>query len=618
MNIMLFIMIIYILLGLLFVFLLLTLLYGSISIIEVSKRKLYFEKKTVHWFKSLDNGNIKKLYSFHSGKLLEVHNDDGKKYHISIEDKYTEKIAEEKLISILNDVDIDLIQNSNYENFIYFQYYSLYIFILLFLTINITRIINNTNINNNNKILPQSGHTTINDVGGLFEAKKEVIEFIDIVINPFPYLARGVTIPHGVLLEGPPGTGKTMLARAISNEYNINFFYVSGSDFSKPLVGLGSQYVKDIFSEARKNKPSILFIDEIDSIGASRDMNYRNNDEKDSILNSILTEMDGFSSNNAGFLVMAATNRANILDKALLRPGRFDRIVKFGIPTKKERKDIISKNLRKIPQKFNLEIEKYILEETAGFSGAQIKNVINEAGILSIKNKSNKIEKNHVKDSIDYVLYGKKYDETDYMTKNELEVVAYHESGHALMGLLLKESPDVSKLTIIPRSKGMLGFVKTISQEEKRLYSKGELLAQILVLMGGRAAEEVVFKENKITTGASNDIEVLNNIARKLITQYGMNSKLGLIFADAKDKFQRQKIEEEMSNLLTVSYDLTKHIIEKNRTLLEKLKSDVMKSKTLDTDYFQSLKLNQRYSDTSELVDDFVAQKYSTHDPRNY
>lgn len=596
------------------VFLLFSLIYAILTIIEVSNRTINFDKKTVKWLFDLDYTDIEHIYSFYNTKILHIHRVGGQKYYVVAKDKYSDKIVEEKLIKILQNSNIDVTQIYNYENFIYFLSLSLYLFVFLFLMVNVSGFIHNSKINSMtfNKILPQKGNIRIDDVGGLFEAKKEVIEFIEIVLNPIPYLERGITIPHGVLLEGPPGTGKTMLAKAISNEYSVNFFYVSGSDFSKPFVGLGSQFVKDLFAEVRNHKPSVLFIDEIDSIGASRDMNSRNNDEKDSILNSILTEMDGFSSNNAGFLVMAATNRANILDKALLRPGRFDRIVKFGIPTKKERRDIISKNLIKIPQKINAEIEKYILEETAGFSGAQIKNTINEAGILSIKNKSNKIEINHVRDSIDYVLYGKTYDEKDYMTKNELEVVAYHESGHALMGLLLKESPEVVKLTIIPRSKGMLGFVKTISHEEKRLYSKGELLAQILVLMGGRAAEEVVFKENKITTGASNDIEVLNNIARKLVTRYGMNSKLGLIFTDAKDKFQRQKIEDEISNLLTVSYELTKHIIDQNRTLLEKLKSDVMKSKTLDSDYFQSLKLNRRYADTNNLISDFAARKDSS------
>jgi cell division protease FtsH len=198
------------------------------------------------------------------------------------------------------------------------------------------------------------------------------------------------------------------------------------------------------------------------------------------------------------------------------------------------------------------------------------------------------------------------------MSKTELEVVAYHESGHALMGLLLKESPEVSKLTIIPRSKGMLGFVKTANQEDKRLYSKGELLAQILILMAGRAAEEVVFKENKITTGASNDIEVLNNIARKLVTQYGMNSTIGLVYTDMNEKFQKQRTEDEISKLLHVSYELTKHIITQNRTLLDKLKNDVMKQKTLEKEYFQNLKLNQRYSDTTELINNFIAKKTST------
>ena len=601
-------------LGLLFITGICTLIYGIISFIETSYRGLFFEKKNVNWLNRQEKKNIKHLYSFYNSKILHVHLGSGEKIFIAVKDKYTDKVVEHIMTNALQDTDIEIIHITNYENFIFFLNTFVYLLTLFLIVVNVLSFLDSTKLNTKKGIkqTPRpKDDIKIKDVGGLFEAKSEVLELINIVVNPLPYLKRGVSIPRGVLLEGPPGTGKTMLAKAIANEHNINFFYVSGSDFSKPLVGMGSMYVKEIFDEARLNKPSILFIDEIDSIGASRDMNYRQNDEKDSILNSILTEMDGFNSDNDRFLIMGATNRANILDRALLRPGRFDRIVNFGLPTKKERKDIISKYMDKIPQQANKEAERYILEETPGFSGAQIKNVINEAGLISIRNQSNKLDITHFRESIDYVLYGKKYTDGDYMTKHELEVVAYHESGHALMGLILKESPQVCKLTIIPRSKGMLGFVKTDNKEDKRLYSKGELLAEILILMAGRAAEEVVFKENKITTGASSDIETLNRIAKKLITEFGMSPNIGLVFTTPEEGFQKQKIEQEISNLLTTCYALAKHIITKNKPLLDKLKTDVMKFKTLEKDYFQSLTLNQRYDDTSKLINDFVSSSNS-------
>lgn len=425
--------------------------------------------------------------------------------------------------------------------------------------------------------------TTLNQVGGLFQIKKEVLEFSEIILHPDKFLEMGAKIPKGLLMTGPPGTGKTMLAKAIAKEYDTPFFYVSGSDFSKPIVGMGTIFVKSIFNTARKFKPCIIFIDEIDSIGSKRSSSNSSShsEEKNSILNSLLTEMDGFQENNRGIIIMAATNRVDTLDPALLRPGRFDRIVDFKTPTHDERKDIIKIYVDKIKisEKEKPKLIEYITEETPGFTGAKISNIINEACIYAVKNNFTHVNYKSIVPSIDYVLYG--YSKPiSILSKTELMTVAYHEAGHTLISLVCKDIQDAVKLTIIPRSKGALGFTKLKAQESKNLYSKKELICQILLGMGGRAAEEYKFGNFNITTGASHDLETFNNIAKQLVMYYGMDSEIGLLQKDM-DRDVNTFILERIKKLINNLYKVCLYIMEDYSLLLEDLTKRVLKKETI-------------------------------------
>lgn len=425
--------------------------------------------------------------------------------------------------------------------------------------------------------------TTLDKVGGLFEIKKEVLEFAQIILEPEKYIEMGAKIPKGLLMTGPPGTGKTMLAKAIAKEYDTPFFYVSGSDFSKPIVGMGSIFCKSIFNTARHFKPCIIFIDEIDSIGSKRSSSVSSSstDEKNSILNCLLTEMDGFNEDNKGIIIFAATNRIDTLDPALLRAGRFDRIVDFKTPTLEERKDIINiyvDNI-KINKKEKPKLIEYITNETPGFTGAQVYNIINESCMHAVKTNQKYVSYNSIVQSIDYVLYGHSKP-ISILSKKELMTVAYHEAGHTLVSLVCKDIQDAVKLTIIPRSKGALGFTKLKAEENRNLYSKKELICKILLGMGGRAAEEHKFGNFEITTGASHDLETLNNIARELIMYYGMDSEIGLLQKkDSRDinTFILERIKKVINNL----YKVCLHMMNDYSNLLEDLTKRVLKKETI-------------------------------------
>lgn len=451
-------------------------------------------------------------------------------------------------------------------------------------------------------ILPENiKNTKIDDIGGLFDTKKDVLEFANMIYNPVKYKSLGVKMPSGVLFTGPPGTGKTMLARAIANEYNINFFYVSGSDFSSPFVGVSQLYVKELFNNARKSKPSILFIDEIDSIASARGTdNTKTSQENSSILNSLLVEMDGFSSDNEGFMVMGATNRVEILDKAILRPGRFDRIVHFGIPSIEERSDIINKYLKRLKfMKNKKSILDYILSETVGFTGAEISNIINESCIRTANLNKNLVDIDDVRYACDYVLYGREK-KHDYMDLKEKELTAYHESGHALMGMILDESPEVIRVTIVPRENGSLGFTKFDQLENKRYNTKGELICDIMINMGGRVAEELKYDKFGITGGAYMDIQFMNKTAENIISRYGMNDNIGLSNINT---LGNDRIEVEKQILLKKCYELTRSLILKNMTVLEKLKTDLLKNNNLEKDYFRKIKVS-KIKDVSLLFEE--------------
>ena len=439
------------------------------------------------------------------------------------------------------------------------------------------------------KIIEKKTGIKLKDVAGLHQTKKDVLEFSDIIMKPERYLKIGTKIPKGILMEGPPGTGKTMLAKAIADNYDSKFYLINGSDFIQPIIGTGSRKIKDLFDTARKNTPAIIFIDEIDAVGKSRNNGKTiGNDERDNILNSLLVEMDGFNDNDK-LLIMGATNRADILDSALLRPGRFDRIVKFDLPNLEERIDIMNIYFDKYNISRELSREK-ILKDLAyltfGFNGAQLCNLFNEASIIAIRENYDIIEAIHFEKAIDYILLGEKSE--NLLSLEEKNIIAYHEAGHALVSYLIEDLPSPSKVSITPRKKGMLGFSMSIPEKEKKLINKTDMLNQIMVLMGGRIAENLIFNES--TNGAKDDINKMNKIANDIVTEYGMTDNLGLktYNNDTKNNFFRtdseysiELVDKEIKNILLNCQKKTEILIKENISSLHKIRNLLLERETI-------------------------------------
>ena len=366
---------------------------------------------------------------------------------------------------------------------------------------------------------------TFADVAGQDEAKESLQEVVDFLHNPGRYTKIGAKLPKGALLVGPPGTGKTLLAKAVAGEANAPFFSLSGSDFVEMFVGVGASRVRDLFKEAQKNAPCIIFIDEIDAIGKSRDSRYGGgNDEREQTLNQLLAEMDGFDSSK-GILILAATNRPEVLDKALLRPGRFDRRIIVDKPDLKGRLETLKVHSKDVLMDDTVDLDAIALA-TSGAVGSDLANMINEAAIMAVKAGRDVVSQKDLFESVEVVIAGKEKKDR-ILGKEEKKIVAYHEVGHALVTALQKDAEPVQKITIVPRTMGALGYVMQVPEEEKYLMTKDELKARLVTYMGGRAAEEIVF--NSITTGAANDIEKATKIARAMVTQYGMSEAFGLM-----------------------------------------------------------------------------------------
>ena len=365
---------------------------------------------------------------------------------------------------------------------------------------------------------------TFADVAGEDEAKESLTEIVDFLHNPQKYVQIGAKLPKGALLVGPPGTGKTLLARAVAGEAKVPFFSLSGSDFVEMFVGVGASRVRDLFKTAQQNAPCIIFIDEIDAIGKTRDTRYGGNDEREQTLNQLLSEMDGFDAPK-GVLVMAATNRPEILDKALLRPGRFDRRVIVDKPDLKGRIAILKVHAKDVRMDDSVDLEAIALA-TSGAVGSDLANMINEAAITAVKRGSQVVSQKDLLEAVEVVLVGKEKKDR-VMNQKERRIVSYHEVGHALISALQKDSEPVQKITIVPRTMGALGYVMQTPAEEKFLNSKEEILNMVVMALGGRAAEELVF--NSVTTGASNDIEQATAYVRNMITMYGMSDEFGLM-----------------------------------------------------------------------------------------
>ena len=421
---------------------------------------------------------------------------------------------------------------------------------------------------------------TFKDVAGQDEAKESLTEIVDFLHNPDKYSKIGAKLPKGALLVGPPGTGKTLLAKAVAGEANVPFFSLAGSDFVEMFVGVGASRVRDLFKEATKQAPCIIFIDEIDAIGKSRDSRYGGgNDEREQTLNQLLAEMDGFDSSK-GIFILAATNRPEVLDKALLRPGRLDRRVIVDKPDLKGRIETLKVHSKDVLMDDTVDFEEIGLA-TSGAVGSDLANMINEAAIAAVKAGRKYVSQKDLFEAVEVVIAGKEKKDR-VLSKEEKQTVAYHEVGHALVTALKKDSEPVQKITIVPRTMGSLGYVMQVPEEEKYLQNKDELMARLVTLVAGRAAEEIVF--GKVTTGAANDIEKATKIAKAMITQYGMSDRFGLMNLatvddpylngnarlDCSDETAAQ-IDEEVKNMLKECYEEAKQLLIENRDVLDKI-----------------------------------------------
>lgn len=444
----------------------------------------------------------------------------------------------------------------------------------------------------------QETGVTFKDVAGQDEAKESLQEMVDFLHNPGRYTSIGAKLPKGALLVGPPGTGKTLLAKAVAGEAHVPFFSLSGSDFVEMFVGVGASRVRDLFEEAKKNAPCIIFIDEVDAIGKTRDTgHYGGNDEREQTLNQLLAEMDGFDTSK-GILILAATNRPEVLDPALLRPGRFDRRVIVDRPDLKGRVNILKVHAKDVSLDETVDLDAIALA-TSGAVGSDLANMINEAAILAVKKGRKAVSQKDLLEAVEVVLVGKEKKDR-VLSQEERRIVSYHEVGHALLSALQKDAEPVQKITIVPRTMGALGYVMQVPEEEKYLNTKKELNAMLVGLLGGRAAEELVF--DTVTTGASNDIEQATKIARAMITQYGMSDKFGLMgLASSSSQYldgrmmlncgdqTATEIDHEVMKLLKESYEEAKRLLGEHREVMDKIADFLIQKETITGKEFMKI-----------------------------
>ena len=437
---------------------------------------------------------------------------------------------------------------------------------------------------------------TFKDVAGQEEAKESIKELVDFLHNPGKYTQIGAKLPKGALLVGPPGTGKTLLAKAVAGEAKVPFFSLAGSDFVEMFVGVGASRVRDLFDQAKKNAPCIIFIDEIDAIGKSRDSHY-GNDEREQTLNQLLSEMDGFDTSK-GVVILAATNRPEVLDKALLRPGRFDRQIVVDRPDLKGRIEILKVHAKNVLMHDSVDLDAIALT-TSRAVGSDLANIINEAAILAVKEGRAVVTQNDLLESVDMVIAGK--EKKDRILKlREKKIVAYHEVGHALLTTLEKNAEPVQKITIIPRTKGSLGHVLQAPEEEKFMSTKEDLLAQIVIYLGGRAAEELIF--HSITDGAANDIQQATALARSMITQRGMSDRFGLIalesienrYLDGRPVLNcadatAAEIDHEVMEMLKKGYERAYQLLSENREVMDRIAEFLIEKETITGKEFMEI-----------------------------
>ena len=466
--------------------------------------------------------------------------------------------------------------------------------------------------------MEKSTGVTFADVAGQDEAKESLVEIIDFLHNPQKYAAIGAKLPKGALLVGPPGTGKTLLAKAVAGEANVPFFSISGSDFVEMFVGVGASRVRELFQQAAKVAPAIIFIDEIDAIGRTRDSKFGGNDEREQTLNQLLAEIDGFDSSK-GVVILAATNRPEILDKALLRAGRFDRRIIVDRPNLAGRYQTLRVHTKNIKLAEDVDLHK-IAQATAGAVGADLANLVNEAALRAVRMGRKAVNQQDLLTSFELVIAGTEKKGT-VLTDTEKRIVSYHEVGHALVAALQKHSQPVSKITIVPHTSGALGYTMQMPEEEKFLSSKEELIVELQTMLGGRAAEQVVF--GIATTGASNDIERATELARKMVTQYGMSDRLGLMalstvsnpYLDGSTMMNcadstSSAADEEIHKLLMDCYADAKNILVEHRALLDEIAMYLLSKETITGDEFMAY-VN---ADSKKLTDGSEAEEAPEQD----
>lgn len=444
---------------------------------------------------------------------------------------------------------------------------------------------------------PDKDTKTFEDVAGQEEAKESLQEIIDYLNNPKKYEAIGAQCPKGVLLVGPPGTGKTLMAKAVAGEADVPFFSISGSEFVEMFVGRGAAKVRELFEQANKQAPCIVFIDEIDTIGKKRGAQLSTNDEREQTLNQLLTEMDGFKGNQ-GVIILAATNRPEVLDPALLRPGRFDRQVRVELPDLKGREAILNVHLKKIKTEETIDVN-YIARMTAGASGAQLANIVNEAALRAVRMGEDSVTTADLAESVETIIAGAEK-KNSILSEEEKRIVAYHEIGHALVAAKQSGSAPVQKITIVPRTSGALGYTMQVEEDEKSLISKKDACQKLEVLCGGRAAEEVVF--DIVTTGASNDIERATDIARNMVTRYGMSENFGMMALQTGgntylgDPAQStcspetaRLVDEEIQEIIAAAHRRAKEILMENREKMDELAAYLLEKETISGEEFMEI-----------------------------
>ncbi|MDU7242631.1 ATP-dependent zinc metalloprotease FtsH [Clostridium sp.] len=462
---------------------------------------------------------------------------------------------------------------------------------------------------------------TFDDVAGQDEAKESLKEIIDYLNNASKYTEIGAKLPKGALLVGPPGTGKTLLAKAVAGEANVPFLSISGSNFVEMFAGMGAAKVRDLFQEAEKNAPCIIFIDEVDSIGKSRDSQIQTNDEREQTLNQLLTQMDGFDSTKA-IVVLAATNRPEILDKALLRPGRFDRRVIVDRPDLKGRIDILKVHSKGVKLGDDVNLEE-IAKSTPGAVGADLANIVNEAALRAVKHGREFVMQEDLREAVEVIIAGKEKKDR-ILSPMEKRVVAFHEVGHALVAALLDKTDPVHKITIVPRTMGALGYTMQLPEEEKYLVSRDELTSQIMVMLGGRSAEEEVF--NLVSTGASNDIERATQTARSMVTIYGMTDKFDMMALESvQNRYLDGRavrecsdetstlVDDEILRIIKTCHEDTRKLLKENRDLLDKISEYLLEKETIFGDEFMGFvydkypelrdKKKKKIEDSSEVIE---------------